>query len=161
CKRHAPFPLSRETFVDEDGNWCPRRLNAYLNSWNPTISTQLRCNNDIKFLTNGEATKNIAFYVTGYATKPQAKSHNICAMIASALLYHMKRSEEVERYYDSLHDSQRKLLFHMVNAVNRQQEIAMPMVVSYIMGWGDQYTMDLYTSVYWRIFMDALYDAYP
>ena len=29
------------------------------------------------------------------------------------------------------------MLFRIMNAVNREQELATPMVIAYLMGWGD------------------------
>jgi len=31
------------------------------------------------------------------------------------------------------------MLFRLVNTVNHEQELAAPMVMSYLMGWGDTY----------------------
>jgi hypothetical protein len=37
CKRRAPFKMSNTDWVKENGEWGPKRLCAFLNSWNPTI----------------------------------------------------------------------------------------------------------------------------
>jgi len=89
CKRRAPWPLSDDDYVDERGNWGPKRTYGYINGYCPLILTSLQCNNDIKINMNRSDTKNVAFYITAYATKKQRKSHNLSALMASALPYHI------------------------------------------------------------------------
>ncbi|KZV59448.1 hypothetical protein PENSPDRAFT_540600, partial [Peniophora sp. CONT] len=102
----------------------------------PVVTTCARCNNDIKILTNGADTKSISFYITGYAAKKQNKTHNVSAIIAKHYTYHLQHSS----YIDSLCDSQRLMLFRLVHGINREQELSAPMVMSYLMGWGDTKT---------------------
>ena len=51
CKRKAPWPLSEDDYVDERGNWGPKRTNSYINGYCPLIlsypyfsQSQLRSN---------------------------------------------------------------------------------------------------------------------
>jgi hypothetical protein len=69
CKRRAPFPLSTDSWIDEHGDWRPKRRYGYLNNFCPPLVQALRCNHDLKLITNGEDTKNLAWYITNYATK--------------------------------------------------------------------------------------------
>ena len=85
-----------------------------MNSWNPAISVNIRCNNDCKILTNGGDTKNLTWYVTSYASKKQGKSHNMSALMAKGHTYHTERTT----YLDSLEDAQRKMLFRVLQTVN-------------------------------------------
>ncbi|OCH89790.1 hypothetical protein OBBRIDRAFT_813030 [Obba rivulosa] len=78
-----------------------------------SILLNARCNNDGKLLTNGADTKNCTYYITKYALKKQLKHFNISAVMAKRYAYH------------------RLLLFCL--------ELAAPMVISYLMGWGDVY----------------------
>ena len=80
CKRRAPWPLSAQDRVDEDGHWLPRRHVGCLNTWNPSVTINVRGNNDIKLLTNGQVTRGLTFYVSMYATKKQGKSYNTSAL---------------------------------------------------------------------------------
>ncbi|THG97984.1 hypothetical protein EW026_g4134 [Hermanssonia centrifuga] len=70
CKRKAPWQCSDDNFVNERGEWGPKRKCGYVNGWHPAILVNARCNNDCKLLTNGADTKNITFYVTGHICVP-------------------------------------------------------------------------------------------
>lgn len=157
CKRRAPFEISEEDRIDEAGNWWPKRLFSFMNGWVPCITVCVRCNNDGKLLTSGQDTKNISFYVTMYAAKKQGKNHNMSAILAKGFAYHSEHTS----YLDSLKDQQRLLLFRLIHTINREQELAAPMVISYLMGWGDTYVSHHYTPIYWTSFVGALLQAHP
>lgn len=159
CKRRAPFRLSDEDFVTETGLCGPKRLYEYVNSWVPSILINARCNNDGKFLTSGADTKNITFYVTSYAAKKQGWNYNVSAVMADGYAYHLDHPKP--KYFDSIRDQQQLLLFRLVHSINREQELAAPMVMSYLMGWGDVYRSHSYSSIYWGSFMNTLYTTFP
>lgn len=157
CKRGAPFSTAEEDFVQENRKWGPKRLYGMMNSWNPAISVNIRCNNDCKILTNGGDTKNLTWYVTSYASKKQGKSHNMSALMAKGHAYHT----EWMTYLDSLEDAQRKMLFCVLQMVNHQQEISAAMVTSYLMGWGDVYHSHHYTPLFWSSIARELLCQFP
>ena len=159
CKRRAPFQLAEDDFVTETGLCGPKRLYGYINAWCPAILLNARCNNDIKFLTNGGDTKNITFYVTSYAAKKQGKNHNMSAIMAQGFAYHLDHPKP--EYVDDLKDQHRLLLFRLVHTINREQELAAPMVMSYLMGWGDVFRSHIYTPIYWTSVAAALYKTFP
>ncbi|KAI4527077.1 hypothetical protein K523DRAFT_251835 [Schizophyllum commune Tattone D] len=157
CKRRAPFEVSAEDYVQESGRWSMKRLYAYLNAWNPDVTVLARCNNDIKMLTNGEQTKNITYYCTTYTGKKQQKTHSMSAIMAKAHAYHLASGD----YLDDVLERQRLFLFRLVHSVNSEQELAAPMVISYLMGWGDVYASHKYTPIYLGTFIGMLRRAYP
>ncbi len=157
CKPRAPFEVTSDTYVEESGHWCQKRLCEYMNAWCPDLLICVCCNNDIKMLLNGKETINILYYVTGYSAKNQQRNHNISAVVAQNLAYHVEHLS----YLDSLKDQQHLLLFRIVNAINREQELAAPMVISFLMGWGDLYTLHRYAPVYWSSFTSKLIQQYP
>ncbi len=159
CKRRAPFEFAEEDYVKEDGRWAPKRLYRYMNGWIPDVLVAGRCNNDGKLLTNGADTKNITFYVSSYAAKKQGKIHNLSALLADGFAY--DESHRRPEYLHDLREQQRLLLFRLMNSINREQELAAPMVVSYLMGWGDLKTSHTYSPLYWSSFMANLFRAYP
>lgn len=57
------------------------------------------------------------------------------AILAKSFTYHDKCTP----YHETLRDQQCLLLFCLVNTINREQEMAALMVMSYLMGWGDTY----------------------
>ncbi|KAA1476553.1 hypothetical protein DENSPDRAFT_785185 [Dentipellis sp. KUC8613] len=157
CKRGAPFDIADDDIIEEGGRVQPKRLYGYINGWMPAILINVRCNNDAKVLTNGRETKNITFYTTGYAAKKQNKTHNMSAIMAKGYAYHRKRSS----YLDTIREDQQKMLFRLVHAINREQELAAPMVISYLMGWGDTYCSHRYTPIYFTSFMGSLLKVFP
>ncbi|KAF8836902.1 hypothetical protein BDN67DRAFT_873647, partial [Paxillus ammoniavirescens] len=157
CKRRVPFETSSEDMVDELGQWKMKRSYEYLNGWVPLLTVNLRCNNDGKLLMNSRDTTNVTFYVAVYQMKKQGKSHNISAVLAKGFAYHTQRSP----YLESLWDQQHLLLFRLIHAINREQEIAAPMVISYLMGWGDTFHSHHYVPMYWSSFVGALLKHYP
>jgi hypothetical protein len=160
CKRNAPFAKSDKDIMLEDGTWKSKRAFEYLNGWMPSITVNLRCNNDIKVLTNGDDTKNLTFYVTAYQTKKQGRNYNISAVMAKGHGFHVEHQKDPQ-YLHGLHDQQRLLLFRVMNAINREQELSAPMVISYLMGWGDTYRSHHYSPIYWSSFMNALRAKHP
>lgn len=159
CKRRAPFRCAPEDFVTESGDWGPKRLYEFVNGWIPGILVNVRCNNDGKLLTNGGDTRNITFYTTVYAAKKQGKHHNLSAIMADGFTYHLEHPKP--EYTDSLRDQQRLLLFRLVHAINREQELGAPMVISYLMGWGDVYCSHTYSPIFWSSFVGVLLKKFP
>lgn len=158
CKRRAPFEKSVEDFIGESGKWKQKRLYEFMNGWNPAILLNCRCNNDVKLLTNGSETRGSSFYITGhYATKKQNKNHNLSAIMARGFAFHMENSA----YLDDIRDHHRLLLFRLVHAVNREQEIAAPMVCSHLDGWGEKYCSHKYSTIYWSSFVGLLLKTFP
>jgi len=152
CKRRAPWPLSDENVVGTDGSVILQRYVPYLNGFCPAITHTLRCNNDIRALLNGELTRGITFYLSLYMTKKQGRSYNSSALWANQLAYHFNRTN----YNVELQERQKMLLFRAMNAITREQELAAPLVMLYLMGWGDTYRshryVPLYTSgIYWAV----------
>jgi len=96
CKRRAPWELSDTEYIDENGNWKPKRTHPYINNYCPAISVSLCCNNNIKLLTNGVDTKHASWYSTDYQTKKQNKNNNVSALMAQSLMYHEQHSNHLE-----------------------------------------------------------------
>lgn len=157
CKRGAPWPLADDDWVDEYGNWGPKRTYGYLNSWIPDISVAMRCNNDGKFLTNGRDTGNITFYETAYAAKKQGRTHNLSAVLAKSPAFTIRESD----YSRDLRNRNRLTLIWCIHAMNNEQEIAAPMVMMYLMGWGDVFSSHKYQPVFWSSFVHYLFQEAP
>ena len=159
CKRRAPFHCMNEDYILESGEWGSKRLYGYINSWIPGVLINARCNNDVKLLTNGHETKNITYYVTTYAAKKQGKSYNIAAVLAQGHAHHVRHP--VPEYVNHLLDQSRLLTFRLVSAINREQELAAVMVMSYLMGWGDVFRSHTYSPIFWSTFVRPLLQIFP
>ena len=62
---------------------------------------------------------------------------------------------------DTLWDEQQLLIFHLVHTINWEQELATPMVMSYLMGWNDIYWSHHYTPIFWSLFTSTLLKEFP
>jgi hypothetical protein len=99
----------------------------------------------------------MTFYVTDYTAKHQGDSSDLSALVAKQYAYH----DDHNPYLGNLRESHRLLLFCLVHAINHEQQFAAPMVISYLMGWGDTYVSHYYVSIYWSPFFLLLTDMYP
>ncbi|KAG8742906.1 hypothetical protein FRC10_000765 [Ceratobasidium sp. 414] len=158
CKRHAPFELSPEDQVTEGGEIKTKRTMAYLNTWNPAVFYGGRCNNDIKFITNGSQASSLGFYITLYATKKQGRSYNQSALMAKTYMFHNAKLNE--EHLDS-QKANSSFLFHCALGMNREQEYSSQQIMGYLMGRGDTVQSHSYTPIYWSAVVRELKLAFP
>lgn len=150
CKRRAPFQCSEEAYVLPNGEWGPKRTYGYINNFIPEVAVVTKCNQDAKLVLFGRDTRNTGWYMTIYQTKNQNRTFTYSAFVAQGFLYHLRRSRD--EYLEDVRDKGRKLLIRCMNAVNQEQELSAPQVMSYLMGWGDNYRSHQYVPFYWFIF---------
>ncbi|RDB17999.1 ATP-dependent DNA helicase RRM3 [Hypsizygus marmoreus] len=157
CKRRAPFPVAAEDWVNEEGEWGPKRTAAYLNNWNPMLLNLLRANHDIKLIMYSGQTKNLSWYITNYATKKQMPSFNISALLAKRLAFHYIQ----EKNTADILAMNKRLIQRCANTLSRNQELTAPEVISLLMGWGDRFESHFYTPIYWDNAVFALKAQFP
>lgn len=157
CKRRAPFALADEDWVDDVGNWGPRRTNGFLNNWCPPVLQCVRANHDIKLVTNGTQTKDIAWYITKYLTKIREASSNTSALLARTFAFH----NPIKSFSDDLPAINKKLLQQCANTLSREQELSAPEVISYLMGWGDRYISHHFETIHWYLVTSLLKKTFP
>lgn len=160
CKRRAPWELSTTDVVRSDGSYAPKRTIANLNNFNETISAYVMCNNDVKLITSGSATNDLAWYLLGYMSKDPLTSYNMSALLANGRLFDEAGARWVEGASD-IPKAARALIVRCFNTLTREQEVPAPMVVSYIMGWGDTFKSHSYVSVSWGQLTGAILEADP
>ena len=117
----------------------------------------VHCNHGLKLVTNGEDTKNIAWYITNYKMKILLHLNNTSALLAKTFLYHCL----AESYTSDLHLLNKRLIQCRVNTLTYEQEIGAPEVVSYLMGWGDRFISHHFETIYWFAVMSALRKSFP
>ncbi|KAI6116437.1 hypothetical protein F5141DRAFT_1000791, partial [Pisolithus sp. B1] len=96
-------------------------------------------------------------YIMTYQTKKQGKHHNLSVVLAKGHAYHT----EWTCHLDDLQNQQCLLLFHLVHTINREQELSVPMVMSYLTGGGDTYCLHHYTPIYWLSFVSTIMTVFP
>lgn len=152
CKRRAPWRVAPDDWVDENGNWGPKRIIPFLNNWNPTVLRTLRSNHDVKLIMSGGETALLTYYIANYATKKQQKSSNVSALLAKALAFVRK----TEKLQPDLKELNRKMMEKCANALNRDREFSGPEIMTYLMGWPDVYESHHYVTIYWEAAERAL-----
>ena len=158
CKRRAPFPKAVMDWVKENGEWGPRRLCAFLNSWNPTIMRTIHANHDIKLILGRDGqTATLTYYFTNYATKKQQRSSNASALLAKRLAFIKKE----ERRQTDLNKLNKKLIQSCANCLSSDREFSAPEIMTYIMGWPDAYLSHHYVTIYWDSATSALKKTFP
>jgi hypothetical protein len=157
CKRRAPFPLSPEPWIDDQGDWGPKHRYGYLNNFCPALVQTVRCNHDLKLVTNGQDTKNLAWYISGYMVKKRETSSNTSALLAKTFAFH----HEKERRTSDLTVLNKRLIQHCANTLSREQEISAPEVVSYLMGWGDCFISHHFKTIHWFSVVNLLKKTFP
>lgn len=160
CKRRAPWDRSAVDVVREDGSYLVKRTIPNLNNFNETISAYAMCNNDVKLITSGPATNDLVWYLAGYMSKNPLTCYNIPALLASDRLFDEDGARWIQGDAD-IPKAARKLIVRCFNVLTREQEIPAPMVVSYIMGWGDAFKSHTYTSIGWTPIVRAIVEADP
>ena len=145
CKRSAPWSTSEEAYVQETGEWSPKRDNPYINGYCPDISITTCMNHDFKLQTNGKETKDGTFYTTKYTTKGQNNTHNMSAVVAKGFRTHESRSD----YMAGVIEANRLMLFRCFMTINREIEFSGSQVITYLMGWGESVRSNDYTPLYW------------
>ena len=157
CKRHAPFPLAPDDWVDSSGNWGPKRLCAFLNNWNPPLLITVRANHDSKLIMSGGETNVLTWYITNYASKKQQRSSNVSALLAKRVAFHMVE----ERGRTDLTDINKRLIQRCANTLTRDREFSGPEIMSYLMGWGDRFESHHYVGISANAIIAALKERYP
>ena len=85
CRFEFPRPAVDISKIEDGVIWLSRRKgNEFVNNYNDIIMLALRCNHDIKFITNGKDGKAVAFYITSYITKNALTTHNAYPLIMAA-----------------------------------------------------------------------------
>lgn len=157
CKRRAPWTISEESTVHEDGQWKSKRTLKWLNTWNPIIMLTIRSNHDIKLLTNAGVTRDVAWYTTKYSSKPQNKSYNTAALLATNYAYHKNNMSNAA----TLREANKKMLSQCVNTLTQYQELSSQQLVALIMGWGNQFESHSFVPIHLRFLMQQLKEALP
>ena len=157
CKRHAPFALSEVNWIASDGSWGSRRRYGYINAWSPPIMQAVRCNQDIKLISNGGETKDVTWYFSGYVAKNQREMSNSSALLAKRLAFHEKQ----ERYNADTKSRSKRLLQRCANTLSREQVFSAPEVVSYLMNFGDRKLSHNFVALYMSDIYASLKKTYP
>jgi len=105
-----------------------------INAWSPPIMQAVRCNQDIKLISNGAETKDVTWYFSSYVAKNQREISNSSVLLAKCLAFHKKQ----ECYSVETRTRNKRLLQRCANTLSREQVFSALEVISYLMGLGDR-----------------------
>ncbi|EAU80832.2 hypothetical protein CC1G_04942 [Coprinopsis cinerea okayama7 len=157
CKARAPWKTAQEAWVNDQGEYGPRRVAEFLNAWCPFILDALRCNHDLQLLLAAVIVAKIVWYITNYATKKQQRSSNVTALLAKRVAFHVGE----ERQRADVESRNKRLLERCANTLTREREFSGPEVATYLMGWGDRYMSHNYVPIFWDAAERALKRKFP
>ena len=138
CRMGFPRDLVPETTIEE-GVIKLKRTSQLINNFNPIMMTALRSNHDIKFIPSGKDGKNIAFYVTDYATKSQLSTHQMVPLIVAS----KKRVDEANAN-DSAVRRSHLTITKCLNRITTETEISGSHVCHFLLGHLDKKTSHSY-----------------
>jgi hypothetical protein len=84
CRFCYPRPLVLGTSFN-NGAIMIKRLSHWCNNYNRSMSAVLRCNVDVKFITNGRDARASIFYTTNYITKSELSAFESVSLIKVAM----------------------------------------------------------------------------
>jgi hypothetical protein len=157
CKQHTPFVLSDVDWIAADGSWGSRQRYGYINAWSPPIMQAVRCNQDIKLISNGAETKDVTWYFSSYVVKNQQEISNSLALLAKHLAFHEKQ----EHYSAETRTRNKRLLQRCANTLSREQVFSAPEVISYLMGLGDCKLSHNFVTMFMGDIYGTLWKNYP
>ena len=106
--------------------------------------TCVRSNHDIKFIPSGKDGKNIAFYVTNYATKSQLSTYQMVPLIAAS----KKRLDEDESHAsNSVQSRSKAMITKCLNKITTETEVSGSHVSHFLLGHLDKKTSHNFTGL--------------
>ena len=157
CRFDFPRPAIEVSHITDGGViWLRRRKgNGWVNNYNDVFTAAMRCDNDIKFLTNGADSKALSFYITDYITKNAMTTHNAFPLILAAMDSIESGQFPCSRD-SSLTISQqlsRNLIVKCLNKLSTQSERSGPEVASILLGLPLHYTQHTFCKLFLFSFM--------
>jgi len=139
-----------ETHLDpETASIVVRRHHPMIAPYSDVVVYLMRCNMDIKFIGSGDAAKAFVYYVTDYITKPSLSVH--AGMSALSYVVTKVRDKLVTSTDDADNNAATAMgaVITAVNSMMGRHEISHPQVMSYLVGGGDHYTSEQFSTLHW------------
>jgi hypothetical protein len=130
-----------------------RQGHGWVNNYNDIFSAAMRCNNDIKFISNGADSKALSHYITDYITKNAMRSHNIFPLLLSAIEDLEKFPMQRDSIFSDNEQKARNLIVKCMNKLTTQSERSGPEVASVLLQYPMHYTQHQFTKLYTSGFM--------
>ncbi|KAF5316214.1 hypothetical protein D9619_006531 [Psilocybe cf. subviscida] len=137
----------RTTLDPETGGLLLRRHHPNIAAYNDLVTVMMKSNTEVKYIGSGRAARDLVFYITDYVTKPTLPLH----VGMTALQYAINKvndtmAESTEGYTSGVNT---KAVITAVNSMMGRHEISQPQVMSYLLGGGDHYTSEKFSTLNW------------
>ncbi len=158
CKARFPREVRATTEIDlESGALRMRKLDPWLNTYNVTLSYLLRCNSDVTSLLSGTSVRAVIGYVTDYVTKVQLKTYSVFQAVKAVL----DKIHDIEATSSGTGQTARRMLTKVVNALTAMREMGGPSVCSYLLGYPDHYTNEVFKVFFWNVYVRTALSDIP
>ena len=147
CRMRMPRAIIKKSSIDPStGQITMRRSYQWVNNFNEWLITACRCNMDIKFIWSGSDAKALVYYITDYVTKSALAFYDMVALAQEEI----KSIEQhrVTNNNDNTVEKSRTLVSRCYNMIASQQEVSDVQVTSYLMNYGDHYTMHMFRNLF-------------
>jgi hypothetical protein len=167
CRFEYPRELIAESKIEENKIKL-KRTHEMVNNYNPLLMTCIRSNHDIKFIPSGKDGKDIAFYVSNYATKSSLSTYEMVPMMAAS----KKRldADPLHATRDNVSKS-KAMITKCLNKITTHTEISGSHVCHLLLGHLDKKTSHNFTGLNLQCFwawllketkrFEDLSEAYP
>ena len=150
CRFSFERPAIEVAYIKDGVIFLQRKAgNGWVNNYSEVISYLLRCNNDIKFISNGKDSKALSFYITDYITKKAMTTHNAFPLIIAA-------QQDIEKGFTSAipnplfnetQQQNRDLLVKCLNKLTTHSERSGPECASLLLDYKLCYKSHKFTKV--------------
>jgi hypothetical protein len=125
-----------------------KRLDTNCNNYNRAVLASLRCNMDIKFITNGQDARAAIFYITDYITKSELSSYESLSLIQLALAKVEKNEflRSKSKHLSEAEDNARRRIWTSLNVIDAHVERSSQWCCHGLMGRPYEYTTHLFCS---------------
>ena len=134
CRMRFGKKIEISTLVDDMGNIRLKRLHPYMNAFNETLLSLLRCNMDVKFIASASYAKTLNYYITNYITKmnmPFTTMYELCSVAVDKI-----NSKEIHNSLDP-HEKAKRLVLACFSKMKTAEEIGAPMAALLQLGLPD------------------------
>ncbi|KAJ3517880.1 hypothetical protein NMY22_g13870 [Coprinellus aureogranulatus] len=148
CRFGMDGTVVPETSIEGDtGSIKLRRRHPRMTHYNPVLTFLMKCNTDVKFIGSGDDAKSFMYYVTDYITKAPLSMY----AGLTALSYAIRQGERrgVLNNSTPTADDSRRAMTIAVNSMLGSQEISHPQVMSFVLGGGESYTSEKFSTINW------------
>ena len=116
----------------------------------------MRANHNTKLIMSGGETNMLTWYITNFASKKQQWSSNVSALLAKRVAFHTVE----ERRQMDLSNINKWLIQHCANTLPHDREFSRLEIMSYVMGWGDQFESHHYIGILADVILGALKECF-